>query len=1410
MLFTQLGVRAPDGRATTNIGLGVRTFYITDWMLGANVFFDDDITGKNRRVGVGTEAWTNNLKISANTYFGTTQWHQSRDLDDYNEKPADGYDLRLEGYLPALPQLGAKVMYEQYYGDNVALFDTDHLQRDPSAISTGLNYTPIPLLQFGVDYKRGQDSLDDTQFTLTLRYDISLPWAAQIDPDNVSQIRTLAGSRNDLVERNNQIILQYQKKQNEGVQKLVLQTLTDNAPADGLTSNTLQAYAMDRDNQPVANAPIAWALAGDATADTPSSVTNSQGLATINLTSTTPSTVQVTAKSGSVSATQDSHFNAVQVSHIELHIDKDASVADGRSANSGIATVTDINNRPIANATVLWKVSAPAMLQNAQTKTDNKGQVRTEFVSTQAGTVTLSVTADTVSAEQPGTFVANSQNAQIVDFSVVINNSPADGKTPDNAIVVVKDNYGNPVNGAHVTLSADKTTVNFVGVKRGQKNADSTTDEKGQLAVQFTDTRAETVTLKAQLDNGNNKSVNAQFAANTSSAEIRSLDIVKNGSVADGTTANEAQVFVKDAGGNPIKGMTVNWRADRNSVQLPTASVTDDNGETVIKFTDTVAETVALTASLANGSQKTAQGQFRANPATALLVELTVTKNGSVANNVDTNVARVYVKDEYGNPLEGANVAWSADKDGVTFQPGGASDTSGKTTVTFTSKVAQPLQITARLSNGQEASAPALFIADASSEQISDFTVTSGAVADNTATNSATVEVLDAEHNPVPNTTVRWSISGSATLAADRGVTDKDGRLRVTFKDALAETVNVKATLDNGASQTKPSTFIANGATAQIVDYRVTTGALADGEATNVAIVMVADANNNAIKDAEITWTVNGAASLSASTGQTDDKGKASVTFTDKKAETVQITASLKGGNSLTKDSGFIASTKTAHIVSLTNDVTGSLADGSATNRMNAVVKDENNNPVSGEEIHWRSNSSTVRFLPTDKTDDAGKTTVSFTDTVAETLTITGKLDNGDEKTQSSRFVVDEASAAITDMVVMPDNQRADGEQSDVVTVTVKDKMGNVLQNQQVAWSASRQSVSMTPSGATDEKGQATVTLKDTVGGKVDVTATLINGNTQTRTAHFLTINVATLTSDITRASANNSDVITLTATVKDANGSAVSGTPVTFKTTGQATLSAGQVRTNLAGQAIVTLKDGVEEDVTVTASADINAADTGKTQQVTFVARKISQISAGGMTFSVETHFPTVGFYGATFQPLVDGDAKYNSEYTWSVNQNWLFLDTETGTMSMKGSGATSDNKTVVVTGTPKKGGQPISYTFTLNYWVVSEGRNSSDPADADSLCPSRGRQVPPPSLLSNGAPGSYGTRSVGTLWGEWGDLSQYPDWSHAGYTESMWTTDTGKNGSRIYVSWRNGYVNEKPLPEESYGVDIVCKRDL
>lgn len=100
VLFTQLGMRDNDGRFTTNVGLGHRHFTDNGWMLGYNVFYDVDWRNTNRRYGTGVEAWRDYLKLSANGYKRLSDWRQSPTVTDYDERPADGWDIRAEGWLP--------------------------------------------------------------------------------------------------------------------------------------------------------------------------------------------------------------------------------------------------------------------------------------------------------------------------------------------------------------------------------------------------------------------------------------------------------------------------------------------------------------------------------------------------------------------------------------------------------------------------------------------------------------------------------------------------------------------------------------------------------------------------------------------------------------------------------------------------------------------------------------------------------------------------------------------------------------------------------------------------------------------------------------------------------------------------------------------------------------------------------------------------------------------------------------------------------------------------------------------------------------------------------------------------------------------------------------------------------------
>ncbi|WP_410012667.1 inverse autotransporter beta domain-containing protein [Sodalis sp. C49] len=244
MVFIQGGIRNNDHRNTGNIGGGVRTFY-GDWMYGVNTFYDNDFTGRNRRAGIGAEAWTHYLKLSANSYFRLSSWRQSRDFADYNERPANGYDLRAEAFLPSHPQLGGKLMYESYRGDEVALFGKNNRQRDPYAFTLGLNYTPFPLLTLGGEHRQGKSGQHDSRINLQINYRLGDSWLDQVDPSAVAAGRTLAGSRYDLVERNNHIVLDYQKQ--DAIRLLMPERLNGNSGQQlTITAQVTATHALDR------------------------------------------------------------------------------------------------------------------------------------------------------------------------------------------------------------------------------------------------------------------------------------------------------------------------------------------------------------------------------------------------------------------------------------------------------------------------------------------------------------------------------------------------------------------------------------------------------------------------------------------------------------------------------------------------------------------------------------------------------------------------------------------------------------------------------------------------------------------------------------------------------------------------------------------------------------------------------------------------------------------------------------------------------------------------------------------------------------------------------------------------------------------------------------------------------------
>ncbi|EMI5492987.1 inverse autotransporter beta domain-containing protein [Providencia stuartii] len=243
LLFTQFGGRNFDDRTTLNLGSGIRRFS-DPWMYGVNTFYDIDITGHNRRIGIGAELWSDYLHFSANGYLRLNNWHQSRDFDDYDERPANGFDITASSWLPAYPQLGAKLKYEQYFGNEVALKDNDIRSQAPKAMTVGVNYTPFPLIILGADWRK-EKGVNELQLEAQLTYSLGVPWNEQVSSVSVASLRTLPSNRMALVERNNNIVLEYRKQ--ELISLMLPQEVRGRGASQQLVNIILKAkYAAER------------------------------------------------------------------------------------------------------------------------------------------------------------------------------------------------------------------------------------------------------------------------------------------------------------------------------------------------------------------------------------------------------------------------------------------------------------------------------------------------------------------------------------------------------------------------------------------------------------------------------------------------------------------------------------------------------------------------------------------------------------------------------------------------------------------------------------------------------------------------------------------------------------------------------------------------------------------------------------------------------------------------------------------------------------------------------------------------------------------------------------------------------------------------------------------------------------
>ncbi|RFU92721.1 hypothetical protein DZA29_05105 [Citrobacter gillenii] len=1263
VVFTQGSLHRTDDRNQSNLGVGIRHF-ISDYMLGVNTFGDYDLSREHARAGIGAEYWRDFVKLSANGYFRLTGWKDSPDVRDYDERPANGWDVRTQGWLPFAPQLGGKLTWEQYYGKDVALFGKNNRQRNPFAVTAGLEYTPIPLLSLNAEQRQGQSGKNDTRMGIGFNYQLGMPWNQQIDPSSVAAMRSLAGSRYDLVDRNNNIVLEYRQQE---VLRISLPDVTEarsseliripvtlhkdkyglketqwtSSPGFVEQGGTLQKRS-EREIDVRIPAYTQGTRSGAAQEYTLTAVSfDNKG----NRSNTASTIIRVSPshhEMGELVVTPKSPVVADNSKFVSLTAavnDESGLGVPGQQLTFSVSGLTDENNNP--SATLYTDTQSNSKVLSVTTDADGKGTVMLRSKVAKKGSVTVT-TDDGSTREAQVLFAADANTAMISGLNVTKNHAHADGLSSNEIEAVVLDAQGNPL--ANFTVEADADNDGVV-------DTSLLTDAKGKTTLKITNERAGETNVAVRSGSATRAalSTTVHFVVDKSAAHIAEGDLrVTAGAKANGMDSNAVTIKVTDTRGNIAGGVIVDISAVGETAEATvTADTFASNDEGLVNAiirTQTAGEYKVNASIRESGSSTDTTTHFIADQDSANITDSNLTvASGAKADGQAGNTVVALVTDAQGNPVAKADVTFTADNTGASFAPAVVTTgDDGRASTTLTSTVAGKIIVTATVGNNA-ASKETAFIADRDTANITDsnLSVTSGAKADGQAGNAVVALVTDAQGNPVAKAEVTFTADNTgATFAPAVVTTGDDGRASTTLTSTVAGKIIVTATVGNNAAS-KETAFIADRDTANITDSNLTvaSGAKADGLEGNAVVALVTDAQGNPVAKAEVTFTAdNTGASFAPAVVTTGDDGRASTTLTSTVAGKIIVTATV-GNNAASKETAFVV----------------------------------------GEAAFSRSEVA------------VDKDTYTSGDDVVVTVTL------NDEHGNAVINQVDKLSSSTVD----------------VNNATIKE--GSSWQDEgRGKYIATFTAVKVTSSAT------AKLQLSDWDTGVTSLPYSIVAGepvastSTLTRNANGYLVNQEMIFTLILRDGNRNVVRMDPESVLSDA----------TFKTPGSDTVI-NKLEMNSNGSYSFTITASVKgEDLQASFRLNGWASDIVTTNyDVMPVFRNVRGLHSRDTNMGL--NHPKEGFYGAQFVLDLQGGGD-RTDYNWRTNADWATVD-GSGVVMLKTTIASHQAREVTVTATPKNGKTfgIIRHTFKLDRWISVYDNEVFYP-DALEACASLNMRLP------------------------------------------------------------------------------------
>ena len=1235
LVFSQHTLHRTDDRTQTNHGIGWR-YFTPSWMSGVNMFIDHDLTRYHTRTGMGVEYWRDYLKLSGNGYLRLSNWRSASELDnDYEARPANGWDLRAEGWLPAWPQLGGKLVYEQYYGDEVALFGKDERQNDPHAITAGLSYTPVPLISFSAEQRQGKQGENDTRIGMELTLQPGHSLQKQLDPAEVAARRSLVGSRYDLVDRNNNIVLEYRKKE------LVRLTLTD--PLKGkpgevksLVSSLQTKYALKGYDIEAASLQSAGGKVAVSGKDIQVTIPPYRFTAMPETDNTYPIAVTAEDSKGNFSRREESMVvvekPTLSLADSTLSVDLQILLADGKSTSTLTYTARDSSGKPIPGMTL--KTQAKGLQDFALSEwKDNGNGTYTQIVTAGKTSGALSLmpqfNGDDI-AKTPALIAIVANTASRADSTIETDQDNYVAGKPIVVKVTLRDDNGNGVTGRKELL---KQTVKVDNTKADAVSA-WTEESEGIYKASYTaHLIGDKLTAQLTMPGWQTKHSDAfSIAGDKDTAKIAAMQITANNAVAR-RDHNTVAVTVRDVHQNLLQGQNVTF-----TVVNGAAVFADPNGGIVTTDKDGIASVNlasdqavnSLIKAETNGSSQSVEVSFITGDISQLTStiktdDVSYTAGGKIKVSVTLMDEQKNLVKGMASLLAGSGVVevsgtdknetgnWSEESDGVY-------------TTTRTAKIAGDRHYaTLKLStwsSAQQSDAYAIRESGAVlaySSIVTDKTAyTAGGAIKVTVTLKDSYENLVGGQRDAINQAIQLPNTKAESIAWNE---DQKGIYTATYTALLPGTgLKAQLQMSGWASALTSNDYSISGdaASAQIVAMQVTTGnpdVLANGSDRHTVNVRVEDQFGNVLPEQTVTFTVTKGAAVFANAGQsadirTDAHGMAEVDLSSTVADASTVEAKINQSSD-SKTVNFVADVSTAQVAELVVTQDGSAADGSTANTLQVRVTDAFGNTLAGQTVSVLAGNGATT-APTVTTQPDGTVEISVTSQTAGISAVTASINNS-TLSRDVTFIADVRTAKIADLVAIKDGSVADGAMANTLRVKITDAFGNTLAGQTVSVLADN-GATTAPTVTTQPDGTVEISVTSQTAGTSAVTAT-INNSTASQNVMFIadvrTAQIADLVVTRDNSVADGAMANMLRARVTDAFGNALAGQTVSV-TAGNGATVAPTVITEPDGTVEISVTSQTAGTSTVTASIN----NSSQSQNVTFVPGDASQL-----TSTVETN---------------------------------------------------------------------------------------------------------------------------------------------------------------------------------------------